>query len=1831
MDKKMTARFQAIVPRFPAAISLIVFLLSAVAVSATDLGPRRAPGFSLRDRYGQTVTLGSLAGKNALLLFGTTRCPHCDAAFPTLEQFADAGGTDLTVYFIAAGQGKAELIKAFGPDPLPYGVLADQSRIVTEKFGIDRVPTCVFIDAEGMIQYSGPLREQIIWRLLSGERPVYPQRKRRDIDAIKRIEKADRQVTRRTRRFIVELSDDAGATKTLSTAKARSRRRQYADAVRQIGAKVVHNYGKLQNRIVVEMDPDKIERLKKLPRFKSVKEDRRVRALLEDSAYQIRADYAWDSAITGDEVKVCVIDTGIDYTHPDLRNKVIAQYNPMDDSQDAMDDNGHGTHCAGIIASSSLKYGGVSPDVSLLAAKVLDYSGDGFASDVILGVNWCVEEGADVISMSLGEGLFTGTCDDNDMGRAVNAAVDAGAVVVCAAGNDGNPNAMVSPACASKVIAVGALDKNDNIASYSDGGVELDVVAPGGGEYGGSTFPEIASTYSTEVANNPFYCLYLIAEQCYDDYFLAEGDLYIRAVGTSMAAPHVAGAAALLLEENPSLAPSQIQEVLQANADDLGTPGWDNIFGWGRINIERALDNLPAEAAELAVTIAEPNASEVIDISTQFPLEASIDCFGGDGCGDVEVHAQYCEGRDCNDFADINEVSVLSTLDNNPNSVGVLSGYSVETDMPAVFDAATTLDISQSSYSKTLNAQTAPVGSLIPSEYSTGDLEPDDMLGAIGENVAKLYSFDVPEGTIKKLSIRLENYMVIHWDHPPFATWQVYTSNESGEDLHLVGECTPPEGGGGEAIPPDCWFVSEDPAVLADLTAGETNYIRLVSYGVESNDWLTFNDIEVLIEYAVDPENDEVHRYYVKFDISELEPADDITGARLKIDVAQAAAGSIADVHFVDETLLPIASAQALHEPADPCYSGLANPVKSFSCETTGLKNLNIKGAVEEALAAGRDAVAFQISERNDDQVVSLYGMSSENAPSLTISRRVAQLPDSQSSGNNQANETLNGSRPLTYDTVVTRALRTDQYSRSGYPDAVTLGADFTSEFRTGDLEPEDGIGATGENAEKLYDFEMPAGPVNRIRIKMVNYLVVHFDHPPFATWQVYLSNADGANLELIGECTPAEGGGGEAQPPDCWFTSDDPEVLTQLAAGATQYIKVVSTGVGPNDWLTFSELEVMVDYEIDAENDQVSRYYVTFDISEFASNVQIDSASLNLYVEQAGTNAVGDVNLVNPTYDPAVGAYTIFHAESLAYSSQTNPIKSFSAETVGPVLLNVKGALEDAIDGGANQIAFLVSERNEKDRNARFAIKGSASANPPRLDVYVKSGISGAKVHWNLLPADHGDFTLRVLATNDIGARSVSDARVVTIEDPNLPVIGAVECMVDSQWGDCKSFEYGDVIERIRVEASDRQDVPDVRLVVRNVPDDQNFVDVEMAYSDGVFTDETNLLITDSGQWQIRVRCSDSDNNMDSKTISWTVPWGRLSSYIVSPFEQTTVAKSGNLTIRAGIECLDAECPASEVGLQLNEPNELKYDDRTAEDYGDLGSTDSYIAVKFEPETYPAQIRTARFYVWDETAYPFEIHVWDDDGPGGTPGTELVAPFAVDPVVASGPEEVAWFDVDMTQYDIIVESGQFYIGWRQIEAGKVNQVGFDQTGMSYRRTWGYLPSLGWFNLDDYCQFCSLMPDFCDFCGNIMIRAVVGEPGKFEGDLPRTAAGAPLYSPLGHPGDCPNMKAGETCERTFEVYAVGTVGERATVSPIGHNRNSYDVGGSLVINIAEPENACDAANLDAIGRVDLIDLALVNGQIGRNEPSRAMDANGDGKVDLLDLATLAQYWLMECP
>ncbi|MBE0416926.1 MAG: S8 family peptidase [Coriobacteriia bacterium] len=246
---------------------------------------------------------------------------------------------------------------------------------------------------------------------------------------------------------------------------------------------------------------------------------------------RIDADQAWATS-TGTGVKVAIIDTGIDSTHSDLRANLLGGVNTINPKKSWNDDNGHGTHVAGIVAAEDNTFGvvGVSHSAGLYAVKVLDRNGSGWLSDVIEGLQWAKDNGAGVVNMSLGTSSNVQSFHD-----AVIELYNAGIVQVAAAGNSGPGDGTVSyPAAYAEVIAVAATDSSDGQPYWSSRGPEVDLAAPG------------ASIYSTY-----------------------RGDTYATLSGTSMAAPHVAGAVALLLQLKSGLTPDEVKADLQSTAEWL--------------------------------------------------------------------------------------------------------------------------------------------------------------------------------------------------------------------------------------------------------------------------------------------------------------------------------------------------------------------------------------------------------------------------------------------------------------------------------------------------------------------------------------------------------------------------------------------------------------------------------------------------------------------------------------------------------------------------------------------------------------------------------------------------------------------------------------------------------------------------------------------------------------------------------------------------------------------------------------------------------------------------------------------------------------------------------------------------------------------------------------------------------------------------------------------------------------------------------------------------------------------------------------------------------------
>ncbi len=308
---------------------------------------------------------------------------------------------------------------------------------------------------------------------------------------------------------------------------------------------------------------EEVQALAADPNVERVWPDLKVHTCLDLSVPHVQAPLVWAAGFTGRHIAVAIVDTGIDPSHPDFVGRLAAMQDFTGEGN--RDNNGHGTHVAGIAAGAGNKYKGVAPEASLFIAKVLHGDGSGYMSEVMAGIEWAVQQDVKVINMSLG-GL--GPCDGTDaLSATCDAAVDVGVMVCVAAGNYGPAASSVGPpGCARKVLTVGACSNQDAIASFSargptsDGRVKPDVLLPG---------VDIVSCRAQGTnMGTPVDAL------------------YARASGTSMATPHATGLAALLLEAFPTLTPAQLKERIMNSAIDLGLNA--NAQGKGRADAYRA-------------------------------------------------------------------------------------------------------------------------------------------------------------------------------------------------------------------------------------------------------------------------------------------------------------------------------------------------------------------------------------------------------------------------------------------------------------------------------------------------------------------------------------------------------------------------------------------------------------------------------------------------------------------------------------------------------------------------------------------------------------------------------------------------------------------------------------------------------------------------------------------------------------------------------------------------------------------------------------------------------------------------------------------------------------------------------------------------------------------------------------------------------------------------------------------------------------------------------------------------------------------------------------------
>jgi subtilisin family serine protease len=415
----------------------------------------------------------------------------------------------------------------------------------------------------------------------------------------------------------------------------------------------------------------------------------------------IEAPGAWALGFRGEGIKVGIFDSGIDVDHPDLT--VVGGIDLVGDGNGLDDCNGHGTHVAGIVAArnGSRHTVGVAPAAQLYSMRFADCAWAGATlAKMIQAVEWAIDNGMDVVNMSFGFGVAgvvssplspSEAADD-----AFNAAYERGIVLVAASGNSSTPY-VGYPAASPSVIAVGATDDADNLATFSQWGEDQELTAPGVNNLssylvgqgqsttltvptdndreleaipllfagltrkqgitteaiyvgfgtpvefagvdcagrtavvsrGGTTFAEktqaamnagcaaavihnhtpgnFNGTLGTETTSDGRAWIPVVSISLEEGLYLKDqiesrptrttlinvaGNLAMLS-GTSMASPHAAGVAALVLSKNPTLSPDQVRTILRASAQDLGVPGWDPLFGYGRVNARRAVEGTP--------------------------------------------------------------------------------------------------------------------------------------------------------------------------------------------------------------------------------------------------------------------------------------------------------------------------------------------------------------------------------------------------------------------------------------------------------------------------------------------------------------------------------------------------------------------------------------------------------------------------------------------------------------------------------------------------------------------------------------------------------------------------------------------------------------------------------------------------------------------------------------------------------------------------------------------------------------------------------------------------------------------------------------------------------------------------------------------------------------------------------------------------------------------------------------------------------------------------------------------------------------------------------------
>lgn len=322
----------------------------------------------------------------------------------------------------------------------------------------------------------------------------------------------------------------------------------------------------------------------------------------QESAWQLESGAA-------KPVIVAVIDTGIDYLHPDLaksnvwRNTAekengidddengyvddLIGWNFVDDNNNPWDQAGHGTHVAGVIAANSnngLGIAGVNRGALIMPLKVLNFAGRGRSSGIAEAIYYAVANGARVINLSLG-GAEISPIEQ----RALQHAWDNNVLIVAASGNSGVDTVDFGPAASAVVLTVGASDTEDRHAGFSNWGASVDLVAPG------------IDILSLRARNTDFALIAGLADYAPGEWFVGNDALLYRASGTSFAAPLATGVASLVVAKNPDVTAEKLMRILKQSARDIHVPGVDQYTGYGLLDARAALAQSPEYFLDVAI------------------------------------------------------------------------------------------------------------------------------------------------------------------------------------------------------------------------------------------------------------------------------------------------------------------------------------------------------------------------------------------------------------------------------------------------------------------------------------------------------------------------------------------------------------------------------------------------------------------------------------------------------------------------------------------------------------------------------------------------------------------------------------------------------------------------------------------------------------------------------------------------------------------------------------------------------------------------------------------------------------------------------------------------------------------------------------------------------------------------------------------------------------------------------------------------------------------------------------------------------------------------------